>query len=246
MTSILLLGRGRLVKYLFSQFKIQGFSVSSLPSSSILSFVPLDYYDFIIDCLDPSSLELHDFQDKLSYLSDLRCSLLSRFRFNQYIYISSVNLYLPSFSLICESSPLHDQHSNPSSYISLKLYFEQFLRSRLLSLKVLRLPSLWEYRVTYRHSFFSDIANSRLSGTTLDVSENDQFVVTFMHYIDAAKQISRALCSPSFDTSNITSNSWSSRFSLKLCQPFSDMPPLRQGLRITSKIIPPALPSFFL
>ena len=245
---ILVLGNGVLANSIVKCALFHGhkaFSVSSRAGIDLSEIESISSFDTVIDTMDLPHDKHESFwsmQNRLTLIREKLC--LSPFS-GKYCYISSTNVYRPSFTSIDESSPvLSADDINKSPYLLNKIDSEALLTSlysdRLL---ILRLVSLWSDLVEpAKKSFFSDLICARSLGETLAPRTGDREVISFMNYADAALLILKIfrLISSDVRICNISASCWSSRELLKapsLCADLSLLP----GRRITSMHYTPEL-----
>ena len=223
MMKIAILGFGSLGKYFneLSSKNIFEFTVFSakqvFDNPSIVAG-----YDVIVDSLDPSSpfLGYSLIADKLRKLRDL---LLDKSKDKHYVYLSSVQVYRPSADILFEESPTIDLSDSLNPYIHNKIVNEKYFADQIKNSYALRLPSLWSdnYNVN-KGSFFSDLLLAKYQNYELDIRDGDDFIISFLHYFDAARFImnfaSKIEQYKDIKVVNVTSSTWNSRKNLKKSQ----------------------------
>ena len=245
---ILVLGNGVLANSLVTSALLHGhqaFSVSTRADFDLGEFEPMSDFDIAIDTMDLPHDNHKGFWHLQNRLTSIRKKLsLSSFS-GKYCYISSTNLYRPSFASIDESSSvLSADDINKSPYLLNKINSEALLTSLFSDrLLILRLVSLWSNFVEpAKKSFFGDLICARSLGETLAPRTGDSEVISFMNYSDAAMLILKifSLLPPEVRICNISASCWSSRELLKspsLCANLS----FSLGRRITSMHYTPEL-----
>jgi hypothetical protein len=240
MPKILVLGKGILGKAIKDAFDEIGYCSLCIPTRSLKADFPgiNSRFDVIVDCMDLS----HDLYPNYSTLQDrihcLRHKVLSLFKFNEYFYVSTANLYVPSYDTIHEGSSLYSiSDKELSPYLTCKLKNEELLASLIEdSLIILRPVALWSYEFAgSKDSFFTDLINSRGSDSLLPLRAGDQNIISFMNYQDAAKVIVFivSILKRKINICNVTSWQWMSRAALKsrhFCGPDSS----QLGRRVSS------------
>jgi hypothetical protein len=236
----LILGKGNLgteINHSLKKINISSvcISIRSLDSDSFCGDLR---YDIIIDCMDLS----HDLYPNYSTIQDrisgLRSKFLSLITPDRYYYVSTANLYVPSFDVIDENSQtynLSDMHL--TSYLKYKIHSEIFLTKKIKErLTILRPVSLWSYEsIGTKASFFSDLLLSRKSSSRLPYRAGDENIISYMSYRDAVKLIINIVFSKhkNLKVCNISSWQWASRSSLKNGQ-LCDSDSSQRGRRISS------------
>ena len=200
-------------------------------------------FNIIIDCMDPSHCKYDDIERLHEQRRKIRESIVLDTNIKIYAYISSANVYAESSEVIDEFSALmQGSCCKPSRYVANKLKTESFLLEKMgTSLCILRPVCLWTADFDRTHdTFFSNLIDSRYKDYVLPKRKNDDQVITYMHYADAAKLIVEVLIhlpDPSINIVNITSGCWSSRVQLKSGNENDDITKNVTGRRVISKII---------
>jgi len=237
---ILVLGKGNLGGTIDNALKEIGQFSLCILIRSIDEDCPLGdvHFDIIIDCMDLS----HDLYPNYSALQDsifrLRSKFLSILSPDRYYYVSTANLYVPSFEVIHEASQVYklsDLRLTP--YLINKIETECLLAECLKErLTILRPVSLWSHELMgTKDGFFADLQKSQRSNYSLPIRAGDENVISYMSYLDAAKVIISIVFAMKkhLKVCNISSWQWASRSSLKKGQ-LHDSDSTQRGRRITS------------
>ena len=214
--NVLLLGKSKLNLYIYPCLINYSFNVFIISCRSMLKGEQLPINpDVIIDSLDPPSSSFDNYLDLCCSITELRRRISRDHADKPYYYISSSNVYDLSYSLIDEDC---DLLLSPSCYyLQNKIHTENMITQLFSRASLLRLCSMWqEAAYGNDNSFFSDLISARKSLSTLPLREDDDKIISFMHYNEAAKTIARLVVDCKlYPVQNITEYRWSSRALLK-------------------------------
>ena len=196
------------------------------------------HFDVVVDCMDLSHDLYTNYEELQARILQIRSGNFSNLIFNKYCYISSAGLYIPSYEIIYEGSPVYRfQDSGTTPYLKNKIKTE-YLLSKLLAdrLIIMRPVSLWSYdSLGSKDGFFADLLESRKNGTFLPLRRGDENIISCMNYQDAAQVIVHVAVvqQQKINICNITAWQWASRKSLK-SRCFSESISLQLGRRVSS------------
>ena len=234
--TVLLLGKSRLNSYIFSLLNASSVDVEAVSCRSLLQGHQLySNPDIIIDSLDPPSSTFDNYSELCCLIKNLRRRISRDFSDKLYYYISSSNLYDLSYSTIDEDSDLSTNQS--SSYLQNKLHSESLIAQLFPRSSILRLCSMWhDVDCDNDKSFFSDLISARKRLLTLPLREDDDQIISFMHYSEAARKIVCLVMNYSlYPVLNITEQRWTSRALLKCPGSLDLTSQTLYGRRIVSK-----------
>tara|TARA_Y100000589_G_C27198381_1_gene648148 strand:- start:518 stop:1276 length:759 start_codon:yes stop_codon:yes gene_type:complete len=213
---VIFLGNGTLGPYLGSHFsKIYQIKIISLRNIKLLGLKEyvknLSSKVFIIDLMDPNTINNkteHELIHKARKIRELFCETS---QINQYLYLSSSNIYAKSKEIIYEEGEIIS--NGVSDYLDLKLSTETLLKNYDIPLSLCRVPNVWGHLIN--NSFFSDLIKVYKQKTTINYLNNDNELISYIHINDLSKLLAEVLNLKMIGIINISTDSYNSRFNLK-------------------------------
>ena len=240
MRDILILGKGRLGKYLYKIGKLYNLKIEIQSIRELCSISDLSWeYQSIVDGMDTAGYQASNFVQTNQKIHHIR-TIAAEKALGRYNYISSTRVYQQSENLIDEFSPLISQEqAKADKYIENKLFWERWLLNRLGSrVTIFRPVALWDFFPNPSNkSFFDDLIYSRLTGNRLKSQNGDEQVVSYMNYMHAASIILKILMKSDHieRVYNISSEIWSTREALKANKKINVTSCSGTGLKIKSQ-----------
>ena len=214
---LILLGCGEIGNYLSRNLSLShNINIFSLQNSKFLSLKnlirdsPTKFN--VIDLMDPNSINIDTRESLLIKAKEIRTIFCNSDLINQYIYLSSSNIYKSSKEMIFEDSLIKTE--GLTEYLKLKINSENFLNEFSMPLSICRIPSVWG-QDSNKNSFFSDLREAFNSNKFIHYRSNDKEVISYININDLANLLGHILDNKLTGVINVSTDSYNTRFNLK-------------------------------